>query len=286
MAYPEYAHHYEEMDAGYGNACFNMSKMPMWIHLGNLPLELFTKNGLSYLASALGNPLYMDRITANQQRLAFAKICVEVDASMEIPKFIEVKRRNGSMITIFVDVPWWPSKCSHCRIFGHVDRSCPKKANIASTKVWIPKVSENKVVEQSVNVASDFVKQQQEVNKDIEPDNCMRIMQGNGVKVLKEGVTSVANMASKDGDKSGSKTRSINRFAILAKSYDEDCEGTSGALKEVDMGFTSKEVSGIRHRKTRVASVGVAELMKSLKATRKGPIGKGKNKSKAGLSAL
>ena len=123
---------------------FNMSKMPMWIHLGNVPLELFTKNGLSYLASVLGNPLYMDRITANQQRLAFAKICVEVDVTIEIPKFIEVKRRNGSMITIFVDVPWWPPKCSHWRIFGHVDRSCPKKANIASTKVWIPKVSENK----------------------------------------------------------------------------------------------------------------------------------------------
>ena len=49
---------------------FNMETLPIWIHLGNVPLELFTKNGLSYIASAIGNPLYMDRITATQQRLA------------------------------------------------------------------------------------------------------------------------------------------------------------------------------------------------------------------------
>ena len=85
-----------------------MNKLPIWIHLGNIPLELFTKNGLSYLASAISNPLYMDRITANQQHLTFAKICVEVDASVEIPKFIEVRMRNGAMVNIFVEVPWWP----------------------------------------------------------------------------------------------------------------------------------------------------------------------------------
>ena len=33
----------------------------------------------------------MDRITPNQQRLAYAKVCIEVEASMEIPKFIEVE---------------------------------------------------------------------------------------------------------------------------------------------------------------------------------------------------
>ena len=45
---------------------FNMKKLPIRIHLRNVPLELFTKNGLSYLASTVGNPLYMDRITVNK----------------------------------------------------------------------------------------------------------------------------------------------------------------------------------------------------------------------------
>ena len=53
---------------------YNMAKLPLWIHLGNILLELFTQIGISYIASTLGNPLYMDRITVNQQRLAFAKV--------------------------------------------------------------------------------------------------------------------------------------------------------------------------------------------------------------------
>ena len=66
---------------------FNMEKLPIWIHLGNVPLKLFNQKGLSYIASAIGNPLYMDRITVGQQRLAFAKICVKIGASIEIPKY-------------------------------------------------------------------------------------------------------------------------------------------------------------------------------------------------------
>ena len=102
-----------------------MKKLSIWIQLGNVPLELFTKNGLSYIASAIGNPLYMDRITANKQCLAFAKVCVDVDASAEIPRSIKVKMRNGSVISIFVVIPWLPQKRSHCSIFGHLDKNCP-----------------------------------------------------------------------------------------------------------------------------------------------------------------
>ena len=64
--------------------------------------------GISYIASGLGNPLYIDRITANQQRLAFAKVCVEVEAAIEIPRFIEVELRDGSLVQVQVDILWMP----------------------------------------------------------------------------------------------------------------------------------------------------------------------------------
>ncbi|MBA0849464.1 hypothetical protein Goshw_016372 [Gossypium schwendimanii] len=47
--------------------------MPVWIQLSRVPLELFTRKGISYVVSALGKPLYMDGITTSEQRLAFAK---------------------------------------------------------------------------------------------------------------------------------------------------------------------------------------------------------------------
>ncbi|XVE64008.1 hypothetical protein DITRI_Ditri07aG0066900 [Diplodiscus trichospermus] len=45
---------------------FDMSKIPIWIQLENVPLELFTRKRLSYIASVVGCPLYMEQITANQ----------------------------------------------------------------------------------------------------------------------------------------------------------------------------------------------------------------------------
>ena len=52
--------------------------------MSNVPLKLFSQKGISYIATALGNPLYMDSIIAKQQRLADVKVCVEVEASMDI----------------------------------------------------------------------------------------------------------------------------------------------------------------------------------------------------------
>ena len=86
------------------------------MHLGNVPLELFTQQGLSYIASAIGNPLYMDRFIVCQSRLAFAKIYVEVEATLDIPRFIDIQMRDSSYVSISLEVPWYPHKFSNCFI--------------------------------------------------------------------------------------------------------------------------------------------------------------------------
>ncbi|XVE63418.1 hypothetical protein DITRI_Ditri07aG0019100 [Diplodiscus trichospermus] len=84
---------------------FNMAKLPIWVKLSNIHLELFSHKGISYIASALGNPLYMDRFTAGKQRLAIAKVCIEIYAKMEIPKTIDVLRKDGTVGQIYVEIP-------------------------------------------------------------------------------------------------------------------------------------------------------------------------------------
>ncbi|XP_022765943.1 uncharacterized protein LOC111310812 [Durio zibethinus] len=96
-----------------------MNRIPAWIHLKNVPLELYTKKGLSYTASALGIPLYMDKITANFEGLAYAKICVEIEVNVDIPRYIDV----------------------HCKVFGHSDKSCMNRPMVAEARVWQPKKS-------------------------------------------------------------------------------------------------------------------------------------------------
>ena len=123
---------------------FNMAKLPLWIQLSNVPLDFFTQREISYIASAIGNPLYMDRITANQQKLSYAKVCVEIEVTKDIPRSIEVELRNGRTMSIMVEVPWMHAKCSQCRIFGHGEKFCPMKQGI--TKVWKPKSMEQKKI--------------------------------------------------------------------------------------------------------------------------------------------
>ncbi|GAV65868.1 DUF4283 domain-containing protein, partial [Cephalotus follicularis] len=43
-----------------------------------IPAELWTKPGLSYVASALGVPLCMDAATTAGNRLSFARMCIEM----------------------------------------------------------------------------------------------------------------------------------------------------------------------------------------------------------------
>ncbi|XVF87528.1 hypothetical protein PTKIN_Ptkin18bG0127400 [Pterospermum kingtungense] len=94
----------------------NWSKVPFWVHLKGVPLELFTKKGIGYLTSVLGMPLYMDRFIAEKKRLEYAR----------------------------------PIKCEECPMFGHTTSSCSSKKSKV-VQVWKPKQMEKKGSKTVVN---------------------------------------------------------------------------------------------------------------------------------------
>ncbi|KAK8605380.1 hypothetical protein V6N13_102162 [Hibiscus sabdariffa] len=113
---------------------FELSKMPIWFQLYNVPLELFNQKCLSYISSALGTPLYMDSVTSNRERVEFAKVCIEVDVAFCIPNKIDVLVKDGSTVSFRVFAPWLPACCSKCRTYGHFKKACAVEA--PGTKVW------------------------------------------------------------------------------------------------------------------------------------------------------
>ncbi|KAL0310276.1 UNVERIFIED_CONTAM: hypothetical protein Scaly_2943900 [Sesamum calycinum] len=52
------------------------TEVPVWIKLRHLPVELWTTEGLSTVASGIGRPLYPDAITRSCTRLDFARVDV------------------------------------------------------------------------------------------------------------------------------------------------------------------------------------------------------------------
>ncbi|KAA3470332.1 reverse transcriptase [Gossypium australe] len=107
---------------------FFLDNMPIWVRLGLVPLELFTQKGLSYIASVLGTPFYMDNITTLQQRLACVKVvCLEISIDFELSRFINVELHDGSFVSIGVEVLWLQMRCLQCQSFSHSGKHCSKK---------------------------------------------------------------------------------------------------------------------------------------------------------------
>ncbi|KAL0439863.1 UNVERIFIED_CONTAM: hypothetical protein Slati_2469300 [Sesamum latifolium] len=103
-------------------------QVPVWIKLRHLPVELWTNEGLSTVASGIGKPLYPDAITRACTRLDFARICIMLDIGSKLPKHIVimVPHEDGSESACKVDVEyeWLPPKCTACISLGHSMKEC------------------------------------------------------------------------------------------------------------------------------------------------------------------
>ncbi|KAL0439725.1 UNVERIFIED_CONTAM: hypothetical protein Slati_2455500 [Sesamum latifolium] len=66
------------------------TQVPVWLCLKHLPVEFWTNEGLSIVASGIGRPLYQDAITKACTRLDFARVCVMLDISSKLPKHVVV----------------------------------------------------------------------------------------------------------------------------------------------------------------------------------------------------
>ncbi|KAF7146013.1 hypothetical protein RHSIM_Rhsim04G0217700 [Rhododendron simsii] len=107
------------------------SSVPVRVKLYNVSLESWTEDGLSYIASYIGNPLYHDEFTQDHSRLTFARVCIEVEAAKEIPKSFVVNLGYGEPYEIRVEFP-----CDICKTFGHTTNACVVKPQAPPSQVW------------------------------------------------------------------------------------------------------------------------------------------------------
>ncbi|KAL0292353.1 UNVERIFIED_CONTAM: hypothetical protein Sradi_6992500 [Sesamum radiatum] len=106
-------------------------QVPVWIRIRHLPMEYWTEDGLSAVASGIGTPLYADKITKNCLRLDFARVCVMLHYHSKLPKHLIVLSpilAEGKEVPIKVDIEyeWLPLRCSHCCSLGHTASACPE----------------------------------------------------------------------------------------------------------------------------------------------------------------
>jgi hypothetical protein len=109
------------------------SKIPVWVRFHNLPLECWTADSFSRIASAIGRPIHVDKATEKRHRISSARICIEIDAQCDLPDSVEIQVDSES-VTVHVEYQFIPPKCSKCLVFGHPSSRCAKLTTDSSSK--------------------------------------------------------------------------------------------------------------------------------------------------------
>ncbi|XP_028073464.1 uncharacterized protein LOC114275670 isoform X2 [Camellia sinensis] len=82
----------------------------------------------------------MDHLTKKGSRVAFARICVEIEASSKFPTMYNISC-GGDHVVIHVEYQGLPAKCEHYLVFGHDTTKCVKTQ--VEKLVTLHKVNEN-----------------------------------------------------------------------------------------------------------------------------------------------
>ncbi|XP_028077524.1 uncharacterized protein LOC114279476 [Camellia sinensis] len=117
-----------------------MSQIPVWVKLFHVPMEYWDFEGLSRIPSLIGTPLFMDNLTSSGTRISFARVCVEVNVESTLPQSFFVKCEE-EVVEIRVEYQGLPTKCEHCKVFGHNTKNCI--TNQVAQLVQMQKQSEN-----------------------------------------------------------------------------------------------------------------------------------------------
>ncbi|XP_070040906.1 uncharacterized protein [Nicotiana tomentosiformis] len=73
-----------EIDFYFDPEC--LSTIPLWVKFPGLPAGYWSPEALSKLVSGVGKPLYTDKITAEMEKISYAKVLVEADVSQPLPQ--------------------------------------------------------------------------------------------------------------------------------------------------------------------------------------------------------
>ncbi|XP_071700498.1 uncharacterized protein [Rutidosis leptorrhynchoides] len=103
--------------------------LPLWVALIDLPFYLWNGKCISSIVSQIGKPIAMDKVTKERcirqtRQAGYARILIEINVNEEIPDYIKVIYPSengilGKMIKIKLGYQWKPTRCSHCKVFGH-----------------------------------------------------------------------------------------------------------------------------------------------------------------------
>ncbi|CAE5959305.1 unnamed protein product [Arabidopsis arenosa] len=103
-----------------------LSTAPTWAILKNIPPQMYSLEGISVIASAIGEPLHTEKSRLDPFHFGNTKVKVEIDLDSSPPAIIKVRDSMGNSVRVEVSYPRLPPRCCNCGRFGHLLNRCPK----------------------------------------------------------------------------------------------------------------------------------------------------------------
>lgn len=103
-----------------------LATAPTWAILKNVPPQMYSLDGLSVIASAIGEPLHTEKSRLDPYNFSDTKVKVEICLDSSPPTTIIVRDAEGNQVRVNDDYPRLPPKCCNCGRFGHLLNRCPQ----------------------------------------------------------------------------------------------------------------------------------------------------------------
>lgn len=94
------------------------------VKINNVHKSLCKTRGIEKIASAISRPKCLDKRTEGSEYLAYARVCVEIEADRELLESLLVRIGPGQSIVVRFEYEWKPFLCTHCACFGYSTVKC------------------------------------------------------------------------------------------------------------------------------------------------------------------
>lgn len=134
-----------------------ITSMPLWVTLKNVPHSMYSWEGLGFLTSPIGNPIRLHPETELCSNFEEAKVFVEVNLQKSLPNSFRFKLNPEEDAIVDFAYPWLPPRCSCCSKWGHLEDICATKHSSQSKTKAVDKeveLEEGEVIAENV---ADFV---------------------------------------------------------------------------------------------------------------------------------
>ncbi|XP_021979851.1 uncharacterized protein LOC110875970 [Helianthus annuus] len=123
----------------------DVKKIQIWVKIHDVPIAAYTEDGLSMIATAIGEPKLLDSYTTTMctdawGRSSYARALIDVSAENDFKEEIviavpELEGEGFINVKMVVEYEWNPYRCDHCKVFGHDDESCPNQPRMYPKEV-------------------------------------------------------------------------------------------------------------------------------------------------------